>query len=176
MATELPEGTSTHRAEGDRRPTVRCAIVTVSDSRTADTDTSGARMRELLETTGYAVIDATLLPNDEDRVRAHVVALVGRGDVDAILLTGGTGLGQRDRTIEAVRPLFDKELPGFGEIFRLLSFREQVGTAAILSRAVAGAAGRTFIASMPGSTAAVELALTRVLIPELRHVVRELSR
>ena len=104
MATELPEGTSTHRAEGDRRPTVRCAIVTVSDSRTADTDTSGARMRELLETTGYAVIDATLLPNDEARVRAHVVALVGRGDVDAILLTGGTGLGQRDRTIEAVRP------------------------------------------------------------------------
>ena len=119
MATELPEGTSTHRAEGDRRPTVRCAIVTVSDSRTADTDTSGARMRELLEATGYAVIDATLLPNDEDRVRAHVVALVGRGDVDAILLTGGTGLGQRDRTIEAVRPLFDKELPGFGEIFQI---------------------------------------------------------
>ena len=126
--------------------------------------------------TGYAVTDYTLLRNEEAAARAHVVALLGRVDVDAILLTGGTGLGSRDRTVEAVRPLFDKELPGFGEIFRMLSFQEQVGTAAILSRAVAGGAGGKFIASMPGSTAAVELALTRVLIPELRHALRELSR
>ncbi len=176
MPNELPEGTRTHRAEGDTRAPVRCAIVTVSDSRTVDTDASGARMCDLLDSAGYAVTDYALLRNDEAAVRAHVVALLGRADVDAILLTGGTGLGSRDRTVEAVRPLFDKELPGFGEIFRLLSFQEQVGTAAILSRAVAGGAGGKFIASMPGSTAAVELALTRVLIPELRHALRELSR
>ena len=102
--------------------------------------------------------------------------LVARDDVDAILLTGGTGLGSRDRTVEAVRPLLEKELPGFGEIFRVLSFQEQVGTAAILSRAIAGGARGRLVVSMPGSTAAVELALTRVLLPELRHAIRELRR
>ena len=89
---------------------------------------------------------------------------------------GGTGLGSRDRTVEAVRPLLEKELPGFGEIFRVVSFHEQVGTAAILSRAVAGGVRGRLVVSMPGSKAAVELALTRVLLPELRHAIRELRR
>lgn len=176
MADQLPEGTRTHRAEGDQRPPVACAIVTVSDSRTEATDASGARMRELLEGAGHRVVDYALLRNDETRVREHVRALVARDDVDAILLTGGTGLGSRDRTVEAVQPLLEKELPGFGEIFRVLSFQEQVGTAAILSRAIAGGARGRLVVSMPGSTAAVELALTRVLLPELRHAIRELRR
>jgi len=96
--------------------------------------------------------------------------------VDAVLLTGGTGLGSRDRTVEAIRPLLEKELPGFGELFRVVSFQEQVGAAAILSRALAGGAKGKLVASMPGSRAAVELALTRILLPELRHAIRELRR
>ena len=90
--------------------------------------------------------------------------------------TGGTGLGSRDRTVEAITPLIDKEMPGFGELFRMVSFTDQVGTAAILSRALAGGVNGKLVVSMPGSKAAVELALTRVLLPELRHVMRELRR
>lgn len=171
-----PSGTSSHRAEGDKLPPLQCAIVTVSDSRTVDTDESGKAMRRLLEGAGHVVADYTLLKNDEPKVREHVRGLIARAGLDAILLTGGTGLGSKDRTVEAVRPLLEKELPGFGEIFRVLSFQEQVGTAAILSRAVAGGANGKFIVSMPGSKAAVELALTRVLLPELRHAIRELRR
>jgi molybdenum cofactor biosynthesis protein B len=172
----LPPGTAAHRTEGDALPALRCAVLTVTDTRTVETDESGAAMRRLLEAAGHAVADYTLLPNDEAGVRAHVRALAARDDVDAILITGGTGLGRRDRTVEAVRSLLDKELPGFGELFRILSFQEQIGTAAILSRAVAGSASGTLVVSMPGSTAAVELALTRILLPELRHAIRELRR
>ena len=172
----LPEGTRTHRTEGDARPAVRCAIVTVSDSRTAATDVSGPLMLRLLTEAGHVVVDQALLRNEETAVRAHVEAQLARDDVDAVLLSGGTGLGSRDRTVEAVRPLLDKELPGFGELFRVVSFQEQVGSAAILSRAIAGGANGKLVVSMPGSAAAVELALTQILLPELRHALRELSR
>ncbi len=174
--TQLPEGTKSHRAEGEARAGVRCAVVTVSDSRTVETDESGALMKRLVEGAGHTVADYALFKNDEVVVREHVRALIARADVDAVLLTGGTGLGSRDRTVEAVRPLMEKELPGFGELFRVVSFQEQVGTAAILSRAVAGGVNGKLIVSMPGSKAAVELALTRILLPELRHALRELSR
>jgi molybdenum cofactor biosynthesis protein B len=174
--TQLPEGTRAHRAEGDALPAIRCAVVTVSDSRTVDTDESGALMKRLLEGAGHSVADYALLRNDEPRVRDHTRLLLARADVDAVLLTGGTGLGSRDRTVEAVRPLLDKELPGFGELFRVVSFQEQIGAAAILSRAVAGGANGKLVVSMPGSRAAVELALTRILLPELRHAIRELRR
>jgi molybdopterin adenylyltransferase len=174
--TQLPEGTRTHRAEGDALPAIRCAVVTVSDSRTVDTDESGALMKRLLEGAGHSVADYALLKNDELRVRDHTRALLARSDIDAVLLTGGTGLGSRDRTVEAVRPLLEKELPGFGELFRVVSFQEQIGAAAILSRAIAGGANSKLVVSMPGSRAAVELALTRILLPELRHAIRELRR
>ncbi|HVT39859.1 MAG TPA: MogA/MoaB family molybdenum cofactor biosynthesis protein [Gemmatimonadaceae bacterium] len=174
--TQLPEGTRTHRAEGEALAAIRCAVVTVSDSRTVDTDESGALMKRLLEGAGHSVADYALLKNDESRVRDHTRALLARADIDAVLLTGGTGLGSRDRTVEAVRPLLDKELPGFGELFRVVSFQEQIGAAAILSRAVAGGANGKLVVSMPGSRAAVELALTRILLPEFRHAVRELRR
>jgi molybdenum cofactor biosynthesis protein B len=171
-----PEGTRSHRAEGDNLTSLGCAVVTVSDSRTEANDESGALMRQLVEAAGHRVADYALFKNDESAVREHVRFLVVRDDVDAILLTGGTGLGSRDRTVEAVRPLMDKELPGFGELFRVVSFQEQVGTAAILSRALAGGSRGKLIVSMPGSKAAVELALTRILLPELRHAIRELRR
>ncbi len=173
---ERSPSTESHRREAGAASPLSCALLTVSDSRTEADDESGALMRRLVEAAGHRVCDYALLRNDESAVREHVRGLAGRDDVDAVLITGGTGLGSRDRTVEAVRPLFDKEMPGFGEIFRMVSFTEQVGTAAILSRAVAGVVNGTLVASMPGSKAAVELALTRVLLPELRHAIRELRR
>ena len=172
----LPPGTAAHRLEGDVLPPLACAVVTVSDSRTEATDESGALIRRLVEQAGHRVCGYHLLPNDDARLRAHVEGLLATPHVDAVLLTGGTGLGNRDRTVEVVTPLLDRELPGFGEIFRLLSFQEQVGSAAMLSRAVAGGARGKLLVSMPGSPAAVELALTRLVLPELRHAIRELRR
>jgi molybdenum cofactor biosynthesis protein B len=109
-------------------------------------------------------------------VRALVQEWLAPHDLHAVVITGGTGLGSKDRTVEAVTPLFEKEIPGFGELFRLLSYQEQIGTTAILSRAVAGSAQGAVVVSLPGSKAAVELALTRVLIPELRHLLREIRK
>jgi molybdenum cofactor biosynthesis protein B len=172
----LPPGATAHRREGDALPSLACAVVTVSDSRTEATDESGALIRRLVEQAGHRVCEYALLPNDDVRLRTHLDGLFARGGVDAVFLTGGTGLGSRDRTVETVRPLLDKELPGFGEIFRMLSFQEQVGAAAILSRAVAGGVRGVFVVSLPGAKAAVELALTRIVLPELRHAVRELRR
>jgi molybdenum cofactor biosynthesis protein B len=172
----IPSGTASHRAEGDALAALRCAIVTVTDTRTVDNDESGAAIKRLIEAAGHQMADYTLLPNNEARVRGQVRALVARSDIDVVLLTGGTGLGSKDRTVEAVRSAIEKELPGFGELFRMVSFQEQVGTAAILSRAVAGSANGKLVVSMPGSKAAVELALTRILLPELRHAIRELRR
>lgn len=168
-------GTAQHRAAAAENA-ARCAVITVSDSRTAATDESGPLARKLFESAGHSVVHTALLPNVEATVRDEVTALIARDDIDVILLSGGTGLGARDRTVEAVRPLFEKELPGFGELFRWVSFQEQIGTAAILTRALAGTARKHLIVSLPGSKAAVELALTRVLLPELRHLLHEVRR
>lgn len=171
-----PTGTQEHRRQAATLGALACAVLTVSDSRTAETDESGPLARRLLAEAGHSVAVHALLPNDEVRVRAQVQQWLDRGDLHAIVITGGTGLGSKDRTIEAVRPLFDKEIPGFGELFRLLSYQEQIGTTAILSRAAAGSAHGAVVVSLPGSKAAVELALTRILIPELRHLLREIRR
>ncbi|MCC7051669.1 MAG: MogA/MoaB family molybdenum cofactor biosynthesis protein [Gemmatimonadaceae bacterium] len=172
----LPAGTTEHRAAGATQRPARVAVTVVSDRRTIDTDESGPLARRLLEQAGHTVAAFALIPNDEQGTRTHVSGLVGRDDVDVVLLCGGTGLGTKDRTIEAIRPLLEKELPGFGELFRLISYQEQIGTAAILTRATAGSADGTLIVSLPGSTAAVELALTKVLLPELQHLLHELRR
>lgn len=171
-----PEGTASHRAEAARRGALTCAVLTVSDSRTVDTDESGPLARRLLEGAGHTIAVHALLKNDESLVRAQVEEWLGRGDLHAIVITGGTGLGSKDRTIEAVRPLFEKEIPGFGELFRLFSYQDQIGTTAILSRAAAGSARGAVIVSLPGSRAAVELALTKILVPELPHLLREIRR
>lgn len=175
-SSQTPEGTASHRAESRALGALHCAVLTVTDSRTLETDESGPLARRLLEAAGHNIALHALLPNDEPRVRACVAEWLARGDLHAIVITGGTGLGSKDRTVEAVTPLFEKGIPGFGELFRLLSFQEQIGTTAILSRAVAGSANGAVIVSLPGSKAAVELALTRVLIPELRHLLREIRR
>lgn len=170
-----PAGTTAHRAAA-RPIAARCAVITVSDSRTPETDESGPLARRLLEEAGHTVVHTSLIPNIEVRVRSDVLKLLENADTDVIILSGGTGLGARDRTVEAIRPLLDKELPGFGELFRVLSWQEQIGTAAILTRSLAGAARGKLLVSLPGSRAAVELALTRLLLPELRHLLHELRR
>jgi len=172
----LPIGTSEHRRDAATRAPVQVAIVVVSDNRTAETDESGPLVRWLLIQAGHTVAGLALIPNHEANTRAHVEALIARDDVDAVILCGGTGLSAKDRTVEAIRPLMEKELPGFGELFRLISYQEQIGTAAILTRAMAGTVNGKLIVSLPGSKAAVELALKKVLLPELQHVMHELRR
>jgi len=157
-----------HRARGRRA--VACAVVTVSDTRTPDTDASGQRIRTLLEAAGHRVVAYAVLPDEPERIRARVAGHVADPGVDAVIVDGGTGLAPRDTTYEAIAGLLDKRLDGFGELFRMLSFA-QIGAAAMLSRALAGVAGRTVVVSLPGSTAAVELAMTRLVVPELGHMV-----
>ena len=171
-----PEGTAAHRADAAARPPVRCAVLTVSDSRTAETDVSGPLARRLLSDAGHVVVQHALFRNDEAAVREAVRALIASDTVDVVVLTGGTGLSARDRSVEAVAPLLTRSIPGFGELFRLLSFQEQIGPAAMLSRAMAGTANGVVVVLLPGSAAAVELALTRLLLPELAHLVREARR
>lgn len=172
----LPSGTTAHRAAAVSHASLQIAIVIVTDTRTRATDESGPLAERLLVAAGHRVTNFALLPNDEAGTRAHVQTLLARADVDVVVLSGGTGLGTKDRTVEAVRPLLEKELPGFGELFRMLSYQEQIGTAAILTRALAGGVQGKLVVSLPGSKAAVELALTRVLLPELPHVLHELRR
>lgn len=171
----VPEGTQAHRNDARKFTVLRCAVLTVSDSRTAETDESGRYLREALAAAGHTVLDHGLLPNDEDRVRSQVQAWLGRDDLELIVLTGGTGLGSRDRTIEVVRPLLEKEMPGFGELFRMLSFQD-IGPAAMLSRATAGLRAGRIIVSLPGSEKAVRLAMERLLLPELGHLVQQATR
>jgi len=149
---------------------VRCAIVTVSDTRTPETDTSGALIRDLLEQNGHQAMSCEIIPDDPLRVRRRVEALCHDDTCRVVLLTGGTGIATRDTTYEAISSLLEKRLDGFGELFRMLSY-EQIGSGAILSRAVAGIRRRTMIFSMPGSTHAVQLAMEKLILPELGHAV-----
>ena len=146
---------------------VGCAVLTVSDTRTVDTDGSGRRIQELLRAQGHRVACYEILKDEPEQILAAIRGLPR--EVDVVIVNGGTGLARRDTTYEAVRGLLDKEIAGFGELFRMLSY-EQVGAAAMLSRATAGVAGRHVIFSIPGSTAAVELAMTKLILPSLGHV------
>lgn len=157
-----------HRAQARR--SVGCAVLTVSDTRTAETDTSGARIRELLEGASHRVLGYAILPDEPELVRQHLRTLLADDAVEAVIVSGGTGLAPRDGTYEAVAGLLEKRIDGFGELFRQLSYAD-IGSAAMLSRAVAGVASRTVIASLPGSTGAVVLALEKLLVPELGHMV-----
>jgi len=147
-----------------------CAVVTISDTRTAENDGSGARMKELVAAAGHEVVAYTIVPDDPERIRGALAPLLGDPKVRAIFLSGGTGIAPRDTTFEAVRSLFEKEIEGFGELFRMLSFAE-IGAAAMLSRATAGIVAGKILFSMPGSTAAVELAMERLALPELGHAI-----
>lgn len=162
-------------AAANRNTPVRCAIITISDTRTAATDTSGATIRELVTAAGHSVMSLQIVPDDPAQLAAALQVLAARTDCDAILTNGGTGIARRDATIEAIEPLFDKRLPGFGELFRMLSYSD-IGAGAMLSRATAGVVGRTLVFCMPGSTGAVRLALEKLILPELAHLAWELVR
>ena len=161
-----------HRRDAPRSVTVH--IITVSDTRTLDTDTSGSAIASLLEQRGHAVNGRTVLRDEPADVRAKVLDLVAAG-VDAVITTGGTGITARDGTFEAVDGLLTKRLPGFGEIFRMISY-QQIGAAAMLSRATAGLVDRTVVIALPGSENAVRLAMDELIVPELGHLVREARR
>jgi molybdenum cofactor biosynthesis protein B len=154
---------------------VGCYVITVSDTRTDDTDTGGRAIVELLTAAGHRVAGRTIIKDDAEQVRHTIERQLANPEVQVIITTGGTGITSRDTTFEAVSGLLWKRLDGFGELFRMLSY-EQIGAAAMLSRAVAGLVAGRIVVSLPGSEAAVRLALERLLIPELGHLVREASR
>ncbi len=151
------------------RSRVGCAIVTVSDTRSTADDRSGAVIRAALEADGHAVVAAAIVRDEAVAIRDAVRAVVDREDVRAVFVTGGTGIAARDVTVESLAGEWTKELPGFGEIFRALSYAE-IGPSAYLSRATAGVIADTFVAVLPGSTAACELAMRRLVLPTLGHV------
>lgn len=151
---------------------VRCFIVTVSDTRTDATDTSGRAIADLLERAGHHIAGRIVVKDEATLVRSVVERQLATSDVDAIITTGGTGIASRDTTFEAIDSLLEKRLPGFGELFRVLSY-EQIGSAAIMSRATAGIAARRILVALPGSESAVRLAMEKLLIPELGHLVQQ---
>jgi molybdenum cofactor biosynthesis protein B len=163
--------TETHRK--DAPTSVRCFVLTISDTRTDADDISGKAIVELLTNAGHELVGRRIVRDDPAAVRGAVKGQVSGSDV--IITTGGTGITTRDGTYEAITALLHKRLDGFGELFRMLSF-EEIGTAAMLTRACAGTVGRTAVFSLPGSEHAVRLAMTELILPEIGHVVQELRR
>jgi molybdopterin adenylyltransferase len=154
---------------------IGCYIITVSDTRTEDTDTGGRAIVELLSAAGHEIAGRTIVKDDAELLRDAIGRQLANPAVQAIITTGGTGITSRDCTYEAVSAMLWKRLDGFGELFRMLSY-EQIGAAAMMSRAVAGTIAGRVIVSLPGSEAAVRLAVEKLLIPELGHLVREAGR
>lgn len=170
----MSESADRHRqaAEGQ---VATCAVLTVSDSRTPETDSGGDLIVQALEEAGHEIVAREIVKDEPARIRGRLESWLSDLRPQLVLTTGGTGVSRRDTTIEVVEGLLDKELPGFGELFRMLSW-EEVGSAAMLSRAVAGLAGSSLLFSMPGSPAAVRLALDRLILPELPHLIWERKR
>lgn len=162
-----------HKAQAPR--SITCFVLTISDSKTAETDTSGALIRELLVAAGHTVAGSAIVRDEPTDVQRVIQQAAAGSAVQAIILTGGTGITSRDSTFEAVEALLEKRLPGFGELFRVLSYQD-IGAAAMLSRAQMGIYRRRIVVSLPGSPNACRLALEKLLIPELGHLVREVSR
>jgi molybdenum cofactor biosynthesis protein B len=166
-------GHKEHKAQAPSR--VSCAAVTVSDTRTPETDTSGALIRKLLADYGHRIVSSHHVKDEPAEIQKLLGALSQNPDVQSVILNGGTGISKRDGTYEAVVKLLDKQLDGFGELFRSLSYQE-IGPAAMMSRAVAGTYGGKIVISIPGSEAAVRLAMEKLILPELGHLVREINR
>lgn len=153
----------------------RCFVLTISDTRTEETDTGGRAIVELLTDYGHAVVGKTIVPDDPKGIRAALVTQLSNSTVQVVITTGGTGISSRDGTYEVMATLIEKRLDGFGELFRALSFQE-IGSAAMLSRACAGTAHGKIVVCLPGSENGVRLAMTKLILPELGHMVREALR
>lgn len=169
----MSESTAEHRSKGPRH--LHLAVLTISDTRTRETDASGALVVELAEAAGHRIVERAITPDDPAAIESKLLAFAGRADIHAALLTGGTGIAPRDQTHETVSALLTKVLPGYGELFRMLSYAE-IGPACILSRALGGLMGELVVLVMPGSRAAVSLAMTKIILPELPHLVYEATK
>ena len=155
--------------------TVSCAVLTISDTRTTATDGSGRLIRELLEAAGHRVLDQRIVGDEPADISVAVAAWAAQGDIRAIITTGGTGIARRDSSVEAIAALFSTDLPGFGELFRRLSY-DAIGPGAMLSRATAGIVHQSAVFVLPGSEHAVRLAMTQLILPQLTHLARELEK
>ncbi|NDJ78948.1 MAG: molybdenum cofactor biosynthesis protein MoaB [Chloroflexi bacterium] len=163
-----------HKAAAAQQGPVAIALVTVSDSRTPDTDQNATYLREQITAAGHRIVDYRLIKDEAEQVAA-VLDELATGEARIVLFNGGTGISPRDRTYDALSRKLEKTLPGFGELFRMLSY-EQVGAAAMLSRATAGVYRNTVVISTPGSPAAVQLAWEKLIAPELQHLAWEVIR
>jgi molybdopterin adenylyltransferase len=166
----MSQSTTQHRAQSPK--SVRCAVVTVSDTRTLETDRGGALVVQLLEAGGHLTVSRQIVRDDPGEIRPLLQRLADPASVDAILITGGTGITARDQTFETVSELLTKPMPGYGELFRMLSYAD-IGPAAMLSRAVGGVFNDVILLTMPGSMAAVQLAMEKLIVPEVGHLVYE---
>jgi molybdenum cofactor biosynthesis protein B len=173
MSAMTSKAAAEHKAAAPA--SVRCYVLTVSDTRTEATDTSGRAIADLLTAAGHRVMGRSIVKDNPALVRATVERQLASVDTQVVITTGGTGISSRDSTFEAIDALLEKRLHGFGELFRMLSFQE-IGSAAMMSRATAGLASGKIIVSLPGSEAAVRLALERLLIPELGHLVEQAGK
>jgi molybdenum cofactor biosynthesis protein B len=161
-----------HKEKGKR--SVRCFVVTVSDTRDESTDTSGQTIKKLLAAEGHQTAGYRIVKDEPAQIQALLIEALEKNDVDAVIVNGGTGIAPRDGTYEVVSRLLEKKLDGFGEIFRYLSYVD-IGSAAIMSRAAAGTAGSKILISLPGSSGAVKLAMEKLILPEIRHMVSQLQ-
>lgn len=155
---------------------LRFGVVTVSDTRTEETDKGGDKVVELALEAGFEVTHRTIVKDEYTAIRSIVEMYADRDDIDVIVTTGGTGIAKRDVTIEAVKDCIEKEIPGFGELFRYLSYTEDIGTKAMASRAISGVKNNHLIMSIPGSVGAVTLGMTKLIVPEVKHLVREILK
>lgn len=170
----MTSGYDQHQSDA-RHIAASCAVLTLSDTRTSDTDRSGRRIRELIEADGHVVAHYQVMPDDPKRLKSELERLLSDQEIHAILTNGGTGVSRRDQTIGVIEQTIEIPLPGFGELFRMLSW-QQIGSGAMLSRAAAGTARGKPIFALPGSTAAVELAMTKLILPQIRHLLGELRK
>ena len=162
-----------HKATAPRA--IGCWVLTVSDTKTPDTDTSGQLIRKLLLDAGHQIVGSSIVRDEPKDVQRVIREACTNDEVRAVLVTGGTGITSRDSTYEAIEALLDKRLPGFGELFRMLYYQE-IGAAAMMSRAQLGVHARRIVVSLPGSPNACRLALEKLVIPELSHLIREVGR
>ena len=162
-----------HRAKSPQ--SVNCAVIIISDSRTEQDDESGRLIKQKLSQNGHGLVAYALLKNDAAAIKQKIAELLGQAELQVIIASGGTGLSHRDVTVETISPMLEKKLDGFGELFRSLSYQE-IGTASMLSRAIGGVVGGKVILCLPGSLGAVTLAMDKLILPEIGHMVREASR
>ena len=161
-----------HKEKGKK--SIRCFVVTVSDTRDESTDKSGQTIKELLAGEGHQAAGYRVVKDEPSQIQALLVEALATSDIDAVIVNGGTGIAPRDGTYEVVSHLLEKKLDGFGEIFRYLSYLD-IGSAAIMSRAAAGSARGKILISLPGSSGAVKLAMEKLILPEIRHMVSQLQ-